>query len=87
MRHDLRDRPPGGPFDLVLCRNAAFTYFAPDAQRAVVANLAAALRAGGALVLGLHETLPDPAPGFAPWPGARAVHRYGPAEANEGDGR
>jgi chemotaxis protein methyltransferase CheR len=87
MRHDLRDRPPGGPFDLVLCRNAAFTYFAPDAQHAVLANLAAALRAGGALVLGLHETLPDPAPGFAPWPGARAVHRYGPAEANEGEGR
>jgi chemotaxis protein methyltransferase CheR len=86
-RHDLRDPPPTGPFDLVLCRNAAFTYFAPDAQRAVLAHLAAALRPGGALVLGLHETLPDPATGFAPWPGARAVHRYGAAESNEGEGR
>jgi chemotaxis protein methyltransferase CheR len=86
-RHDLRDAPPDGPFDLVLCRNAAFTYFGPDAQRAVLANLAAALRPGGALVLGLHEMLPDPAPGFTPWPGARAVHRYGLAEANEGEGR
>jgi chemotaxis protein methyltransferase CheR len=25
--HDLRIRAPVGPFDLVLCRNAAFTYF------------------------------------------------------------
>jgi chemotaxis protein methyltransferase CheR len=77
-RHDLRDPPPAGPFDVVLCRNAAFTYFAPDPQRAVLGHLAAALRPGGALVLGLHETLSDPAPGFAPWPGARAVHRYVP---------
>jgi chemotaxis protein methyltransferase CheR len=29
-RHDLHDPPPsGGPFDLVLCRNVAWTYFAP----------------------------------------------------------
>jgi chemotaxis protein methyltransferase CheR len=80
-RHDLRDPPPAGRFDLVLCRNAAFTYFAPDLQRAVLAHLAAALRPGGALVLGLHEALSDPAGGcggFLPWPGARAVHRYVP---------
>jgi chemotaxis protein methyltransferase CheR len=79
-RHDLRDPPPGGPFDLVLCRNAAFTYFGAGAQRAVLAHLATALRPGGALVLGLHEHLSDPAPGFTPWPGARAVHRYVPAQ-------
>jgi chemotaxis protein methyltransferase CheR len=77
-RHDLRDPPPTGPFDLVLCRNAAFTYFAPEVQRTVLAHVAAALRPRGALVLGLHETLSDPAPGFAPWPGAQAVHRYVP---------
>ncbi|HEX2104007.1 MAG TPA: CheR family methyltransferase [Solirubrobacteraceae bacterium] len=77
-RHDLRDPPPDGPFDLVLCRNVAFTYFAPAAQRAVLARVASALRPGGALVLGLHEHLPDAAPGFVPWPGARAVHRYVP---------
>jgi chemotaxis protein methyltransferase CheR len=74
-RHDLRDPPPDGPFDLVLCRNVAFTYFAPEAQRAVLGRLAEAVRPGGALVVGLHETLPEPAAPFAPWPGARAVHR------------
>jgi chemotaxis protein methyltransferase CheR len=86
-RHDLREPPPAGPFDLVLCRNVAFTYFATDAQSAVLAHLAAALRPGGALVLGLHEALSDPAPGFAPWPGARAVHRYVPAQGDRREGR
>jgi chemotaxis protein methyltransferase CheR len=76
-RHDLRDPPPRGPFDLVLCRNVAFTYFAPDAQRAVLDRLGDAVRLGGALVVGLHETLPAPTAPFAPWPGARAVFRRG----------
>jgi chemotaxis protein methyltransferase CheR len=74
-RHDVRDPPPaGGPFDLVLCRNVAFTYLDEDRRRAVLAGMASAVRAGGALVIGLHETLP-PSPWFAPWPGTRAVHR------------
>jgi chemotaxis protein methyltransferase CheR len=80
VRHDLREPPPAGPFDLVLCRNVAFTYFAPEVQAAVLQRLASALRPGGALVLGLHETLSDPAHAFVPWPGARAVHRYVPAQ-------
>jgi chemotaxis protein methyltransferase CheR len=74
-RHDVRDTPPpGGPFDLVLCRNVAFTYLDEDRRRAVLAGMASAVRTGGALVIGLHEALP-PSPWFAPWPGARAVHR------------
>jgi chemotaxis protein methyltransferase CheR len=73
-RHDLRDPPPRGPFDLVLCRNLAFTYFDAPRRRAATEALVAVLRPGGALVIGLHETLPDPAPGFAPW-GVRAVFR------------
>jgi chemotaxis protein methyltransferase CheR len=77
-RHDLRDPPPPGPFDLVLCRNVAFTYFAPEGQRSVLARLADVMRPGGALVVGLHEALPEPAAPFEPWPGARAVHRRAP---------
>jgi chemotaxis protein methyltransferase CheR len=83
LAQDLAAPPPPWRFDLVLCRNAAFTYFAADAQTAVLGHLAAALRPGGALVLGLHESLSDPARRFAPWPGARAVHRYVPAQATE----
>ena len=74
VRHDLGDAAPDGPFDLVLCRNVAFTYLDGASQRAVLANLSGALRPGGALVTGLHEA-PPAAPDFAPWPGARAVHR------------
>jgi chemotaxis protein methyltransferase CheR len=74
-RHDLRDAAPPGPFDLVLCRNAAFTYLDADAQRAVVRRVAGALRPGGALVVGLHETLPPGTACLAPWPGVRATHR------------
>jgi chemotaxis protein methyltransferase CheR len=80
-RHDLRDPPPDGPFDLVLCRNVAFTYLDEDRRRAVLAHLARALRAGGALVIGLHEALPEPPTGFEPWPGVRAVHRRAAGEA------
>jgi chemotaxis methyl-accepting protein methylase len=74
--HDLRADLPIGIFDLVLCRNVAFTYFAPECQRAVLAKLAGALRRGGALVLGIHERLPEPAPELQPWPGVRGVFRH-----------
>ena len=72
-RHDLRTPAPGTGFDVVLCRNVAFTYLAPEQQRVVLGHLATALRPGGALVIGLHEDLPQPALGFEPWADARAV--------------
>jgi chemotaxis protein methyltransferase CheR len=74
LSHDVRDPPPDGPFDLVLCRNVAFTYLDAEPQRAVLEQLARALRPDGALVTGLHEA-PPTSGAFAPWPGARAVHR------------
>jgi chemotaxis protein methyltransferase CheR len=75
-RHDVRAPPPPGPFDLVLCRNLAFTYLDAPGGRAVLAHLAGSLQPGGALAVGLHEALPEPADAFAPWPGARAVFRH-----------
>jgi chemotaxis protein methyltransferase CheR len=75
LRHDLRQGVPDGPFDLVLCRNVAFTYFDLELQREVAARLAAGLRRGGALVLGAHETLPEATHGFVPWSGDHAVYR------------
>ena len=72
-QHDLRrDPPPPGPFELVLCRNMAFTYFDARGQRDALDVFAALIPIGGALVLGGHESLPDD-PRFAPW--ARAIHR------------
>ena len=55
----LREPPPRGAFDLVLCRNVAI-YFAPPAQRALYVKLAAALRPGGVLMLGTCERLLAP---------------------------
>lgn len=53
----LRDGPPGR-FDLILCRNAAFTYFGPEERSSVAAMFGASLDDGGFLVLGRTERLP-----------------------------
>jgi chemotaxis protein methyltransferase CheR len=74
-RHDLRTAPPAAPFDLVLCRNAAFTYLAAAGQSTALARLTGTLRRGGALVIGLHESLPEPHPALTTWPGTRAIFR------------
>ncbi len=55
----LREPPPPGVFDLVLCRNVAI-YFERAAQRALHAKLAGALRRGGVLMLGRCEQLLTP---------------------------
>lgn len=61
-REDLRASMPDGPFDLILCRNLAFTYFDEPTQLRVGRDLAARLRFGGALVVGCHEALPGELP-------------------------
>jgi chemotaxis methyl-accepting protein methylase len=73
--HDLRNPATAEPFDLVLCRNAAITYLAAAGQRTALARLTSALRTGGALAIGLHESLPEPHPAIAPWPDTRAIFR------------
>jgi chemotaxis protein methyltransferase CheR len=70
---DMREGAPLGAFDLILCRNVAFTYFDLELQRAVLARLLGHLRPGGALVVGVHESLPEGAAELVPWPDARAV--------------
>lgn len=75
LRHDVRDGAPDGPFDLVLCRNLAFTYYGARLQHEVAAALAACLRAGGALVLGAHESLPEGSSAFEPWSESLRVYR------------
>jgi len=61
MHHDVRSEVMPGLFDLILCRNLAFTYFAPRLQRQVIERLAERLRPNGLLVIGAHERLPDAA--------------------------
>jgi chemotaxis protein methyltransferase CheR len=75
VQRDVLDGPPDGPFDLTLCRNLVFTYFDDERQLEVGRRLADSVRAGGALVVGAHEELPDGLTGFEPWPAARSVYR------------
>jgi chemotaxis protein methyltransferase CheR len=71
--HDVRDEPPPGPFDLVLCRNVAFTYFDEETQRDVLQRIASVT---STLVIGAHEALPEGQRLFAPW--VRCVFRRSP---------
>lgn len=75
LQQDIRETMPDEDFDLILCRNAVLTYFAPALQREIMERIAAHLRAGGALVVGIHESLPRELAGLTPWPGVRAVYR------------
>jgi len=67
-RIDLRVSVPSGPFDMILCRNTAFTYFSLEKQKELIIGFDAVLRLGGYLILGSHETLPD----------AAGFHQLGP---------
>jgi chemotaxis protein methyltransferase CheR len=61
QRHDLTTaQPPGGPFDLVVCRNVVI-YFDRGTQERLFQLFAAALRPEGLLLLGKVETLLGPA--------------------------
>ncbi len=71
---DLGKTAPAGPFDAVLCRNLAFTYFDTDAQRAVLDTVLERLVDGGALVVGGHETPPEE-DALRTWSGAPSIYR------------
>jgi len=64
---DVRELLPAGPFDLILCRYLAFTYFDQALQRRTLERLLTVLRPGGALVIGLKERLPEAVAGIEPW--------------------
>jgi chemotaxis protein methyltransferase CheR len=67
LRQDLRAEVPAGPFDLIFCRNLVFTYFDQGLQLEIGGRMFDALTAGGILVIGIHEALPGPIPGFKAW--------------------
>lgn len=58
VQQDIRSAMPDGAFDLILCRNSAFTYFEPAVQQAVAAQIVEHLQPRGVLALGIHEKLP-----------------------------
>jgi len=56
---DIRTEMPEGPFQLVLCRHLAFTYFDEDLQRTVLRRIAERLLPDGLLMTGKQEPLPE----------------------------
>ena len=75
MQQDVRQVNPAETFDLVLCRNLVFTYFEEGLQRSTLNRMQAALKPGGALVIGIHERLPDGVVGFSEWSAKLRVYR------------
>jgi chemotaxis protein methyltransferase CheR len=74
-QEDVRQAAPRGVFDLVMCRNLAFTYYALPVQAQVLRRLADAVRPGGALVVGKRECLPPGDTAFEPWIEGLGVYR------------
>jgi chemotaxis protein methyltransferase CheR len=74
LAQDLRETAPEGPFDLILCRYLAFTYFDEPLQRRVLDTMLARLPRGGWLAIGTHERLPDDA-GLEPVEGCALLFR------------
>jgi len=62
LDQDIRHAFSESHFDLILCRNLVFTYFETAAQAAIARRLAERLVAGGRLLLGIHESLPESVP-------------------------
>jgi chemotaxis protein methyltransferase CheR len=58
LRQDVRQEKPALPFDLILCRYVAFTYFSEPLQRQVLMKIIGRLASHGYLVIGTHERLP-----------------------------
>jgi chemotaxis protein methyltransferase CheR len=85
LRQDIRCALPGGTFDLLLCRNLAFTYFDAVLQRRTLERLLTTLRPGGALVIGRKERLPEGAVGVEPWHPEHRIYRRSGSDTPGGD--
>ena len=75
LQQDVRQENPAEIFDLVLCRNLVFTYYEEGLQRSILDRVQAALKPGGALVIGIHECLPEGAAGFSEWSSKLRIYR------------
>lgn len=73
--HDVRQPVPVSGFDLILCRNLAFTYYDQELQKIVAKQLMTTLRPGGGLVLGVHEALPAVSPDVEMWSKRFSIYR------------
>ena len=76
LKQDVRAEMPADKFDLILCRNLVFTYFDDDIQCQVFERLKDVIQSGGALVIGIHENLPERTAGFEIWSDRLRIYRF-----------
>ena len=77
LHQDLRLEAPPGPFDLVLCRYAAFTYFALPLQKQALSRLLERLLPDSYLAIGGKERLPCDVAALVPMAGAPQIYQIG----------
>jgi chemotaxis protein methyltransferase CheR len=75
LLQDLRSEAPEGYFDLILCRNVAFTYFEPPLQAEALDRILGRLAESGYLVIGAKERLPHEN-GLVSLSSVREIFRY-----------
>ena len=76
LLQDLRSEMPSGLFDLVLCRNTAFTYFSLSLQKEVFRQILERLRPCGYFAIGKHEFLPEDLPQLVPIDGTQQIFQF-----------
>jgi chemotaxis protein methyltransferase CheR len=79
LEQDVRVMVPDGPFHLILCRNVVFTYFDVGLQQHTLRQIVDRLVPGGALMIGVTESLPSDIDGLEPWSGKFKVYRRAPS--------
>ena len=67
IEQDIREELPPASFDLALCRNLVFTYFDEVLQGKILDHMRDLILPNGALVIGIHEDLPENAEGLGVW--------------------
>jgi chemotaxis protein methyltransferase CheR len=73
LEQDIRQEMPAGSFHLIMCRNLVFTYFAEPLQQEIVTQIGKRLIAGGILVVGKHESLPQDREPFVAYTGQQSI--------------
>jgi chemotaxis protein methyltransferase CheR len=75
LEQDIRQEQPRGRFDLVLCRNLVFTYYDNALQLQLFRRIVGAMHGAAALVLGVHEHLPEGAQELSVWFDKQHIYR------------
>ena len=75
VQQDVREAQPDGRFDLVLCRNLVFTYFDDRLQSELLSRIIDSMTDGAALVIGIHENLPESTDRLESWFDKQRIYR------------